>query len=228
MNPTTITVQWGPVNCVHRNGEITGYSVQYGEMGSESTQNMRVSGNSSGGMATISGLSPATMYTVVVAAENRAGTGDYSNPLTIETPESEYIYDNISNNTKYLDVYLSLNGDIIPNHGYVMSSDIGSTYNTALLCHTNRPILSGSFSSGGNWFAPYTRVHGNDVPGFKRNRGPMVVRLLRNTATGTPAEGIYECVIEDDASTTQTVYVGLYNSGGGIVNYHEQSSFVTL
>ena len=63
--------------------------MQYGEMGSESTQNMRVSGNSSGGVATISGLSPATMYTVVVAAENIAGTGDYSDPLTIDTPDSE-------------------------------------------------------------------------------------------------------------------------------------------
>ena len=232
VNHTTITVQWGPVNCVHRNGEITGSSVQYGEMGSESTQNMRVSGNSSGGMATISGLSPATMYTVVVAAENSAGTGDYSDPLTIDTPDSECItciIHVVSNNTKHLDVYLSLNGDIIPTHGYVMISDIGSTDNTALLCHTNRPILSGSFSSGGNWFAPdYTRVHENDVPGFKRNRGPMVVRLLRNTATDPPAEGIYECVVEDDTSTPQTVYVGLYNSGRGIVNYHEQSSFVTL
>ena len=81
---SSITVQWGMVPCIHRNGEITGYSVQYGE-----TQNMRVSGNSSGGMATISGLSPATMYTVVVAAENSAGTGDYSDPLTVETPNSE-------------------------------------------------------------------------------------------------------------------------------------------
>ena len=36
-------------------------------------------------------------------------------------------------------VYLSLNGDIIRNHGYVVISDIGSTDNTALLCHTNHP-----------------------------------------------------------------------------------------
>ena len=66
--------------------------MQYGEMGSESTQTMSVSGSSSGGMATISGLSPATMYTVVVAAENSAGTGDYSDPVTVETPDSEYIH----------------------------------------------------------------------------------------------------------------------------------------
>ena len=91
MNPTTIIVQWEMVPCIHRNGEIIGYSVRYGEMGSESTQTVRVSGNSSGGVATISGLSPATMYTVVVAAENRAGTGNYSDPLAVETPDSEFL-----------------------------------------------------------------------------------------------------------------------------------------
>ena len=126
-----------------------------------------------------------------------------------------------------LDVYLSLNGDIIPNHGYVMISDIGSTDNTALLYHTNRPATLGG-NSGGDWFAPdQNRVYGTEVPGFKRNRGPMVVRLLRNTATDPPAEGIYDCVIEDDTLTSHTVYVGLYNSGGGIiVSFHKQSSFL--
>ena len=116
-------------------------------------------------------------------------------------------------------VYLSLNGDIISNHGYVMISDIGSTDNTALLCHTNRlATLSGS-NSGGNWFTPdRTTVAGTDVPGFMRTRGPMVVRLLRNSATGTPLEGVYNCVIEDGTLTPQTVYVGLYSSGGGIIH----------
>ena len=41
----------------------------------------------------------------------------------------------------------------------------------------------------------------------------MIVRLRRNT--GTPEEGIYHCVVEDADNTPQTVYVGLYNSGGG-------------
>ena len=44
----------------------------------------------------------------------------------------------------------------------------------------------------------------------------MMVRLLRNTGTDTPSEGIYQCLVEDDTLTEQTVYVGLYNSGGGI------------
>ena len=114
-----------------------------------------------------------------------------------------------------LDIYLSLNSTIIPNHGYVIISDIGSTDNTALLCRTNKPPYP--YNSGGDWYAPdQTRVAGTAVPGFRRNRGPMVVRLLRNNATGTPALGIYDCWLEDDTFTPQSVYVGLYNSGGGI------------
>ena len=99
-----------------------------------------------------------------------------------------------------------------------MISDIGSTDDTALICHTNRnATLSNTDmpTSGGDWFAPdETRVNSNDVPGFRRNRGPMMVRLLRNT--DPPSEGIYHCLVEDDTFTLQTVYVGLYNIGGGI------------
>ena len=76
---SSITVQWGAVNCADRNGDITGYSVRYA--GGGSTQTMPDSGDSSGGMVTISGLSPATMYTVEVAAETSAGPGVYSDPV---------------------------------------------------------------------------------------------------------------------------------------------------
>ena len=85
---SSITVQWEMVPCIHRNGNITGYSVQY--TGGGSTQTMSVSADSSGGMVTISGLSPATMYLVQVAAVNSAGTGDYSDSMIINTPEREY------------------------------------------------------------------------------------------------------------------------------------------
>ena len=42
----------------------------------------------------------------------------------------------------------------------------------------------------------------------------MIVRLRRNSDT-EPEEGIYHCVVLDADNITQTVYVGLYNSGGG-------------
>ena len=109
------------------------------------------------------------------------------------------------------DVYISLDGIVIPNHGYVVISDIGSSDDDALLCHTNY----NGIPSTGDWFAPdKTRVNGNDVPGYTRNRGPMVVRLKRTT--GTPTQGIYVCAIEDDQSSRHIVYVGLYNMGEGI------------
>ena len=120
----------------------------------------------------------------------------------------------------FIDVYISLNESdvIIPDHGFVMISDIGSTENTALICNTNRPVINifNKRHSGGDWYGPSgTRVGGmgsDDVPGFVRTRGPMVVRLLRNTATDPPSEGIYHCVVEDDTMTEHTLYVGLYNS----------------
>ena len=115
-------------------------------------------------------------------------------------------------------MYISLNGDNIPNNGYVVISDIGTTNDIALLCNTNRSP-TGSGNSGGNWFVPDGSAVGSlsDVgttgADFGRTRAPGLVRLIRNSAaTGTPTEGIYRCEIQDD---TMTVYVGLYNSGGG-------------
>ena len=79
----SITVQWGAVDCIHRNGDITGYSVRYGVQGSgEGDRTVEIaSGDSSGGMYQISGLSSATVYTIEVAAVNNAGTGVYSDPI---------------------------------------------------------------------------------------------------------------------------------------------------
>ena len=217
-NSTAISVQWGPVvPCVDQNGPITGYSVRYGVMGSGSTQAGAVSGDSR--MATISELTKETVYTVEVAAETRAGTGVYSLPLTIQTPDSECVIvlciipvsDHIHNNS---DVYLSLNSTVIPNHGYVEIDDIGSTDDSSLLCHTNFPPPPGSANSGGDWFAPDgTNIPSSDVPGIIRVRGPMVVRLKRTS--GAPPEGIYRCSLLDNTSTVIHLYVGLYNSGQG-------------
>ena len=69
---SSITVQWGPVDCIRRNGDITGYSVQYG------SETVSVSGDYSGGMYVISGLMPSTTYSIQVAAETSTGTGPYS------------------------------------------------------------------------------------------------------------------------------------------------------
>ena len=99
-------------------------------------------------------------------------------------------------------------------------SDIGSTDDTALLCHTNCPPPPGSLHSGGNWFTPDGTRVGNigttNVPGFERNRDPMVVRLRKNTGSGTPAQGIYRCSIMNADEIEKNVSAGLYNDGEGI------------
>ena len=89
---------------------------------------------------------------------------------------------------------------------------------TPLLCHTNKPAI-GAHSSG-DWISPSGVIVGGintaTVPGFGRNRGPMLVRLWRTTAsTSPPVEGIYRCEVIDAGGTLQTVYVGLYNENGG-------------
>ena len=116
------------------------------------------------------------------------------------------------------DVYLSLDDDIISNHGYVEISGIGYNDDSALLCHTNFPPPPPSTHSGGDWHAPDgTRVFLTDVPGVTISRGFTVVRLKRRTS-GTPPEGIYRCTIDDAALTPQMVYVGLYTTGIGITS----------
>ena len=82
----SITVQWGAVDCIHRNGDITGYSMRYGIQGSGSTQTVSVSGGGAT-MTTISGLMASTTYSTEVAAVNSAGTGVYSTVIMEETAD---------------------------------------------------------------------------------------------------------------------------------------------
>ena len=107
------------------------------------------------------------------------------------------------------DLYLSLNGTII-NHSYVEISDIGSTDDTALICQTKYPATVDNTNSGADWLAPDgTKVTGDVIPGFRITRDSTMVRLLRNTSTDPPSEGIYICVIKND-TIYQTAYVALY------------------
>ena len=84
---SNITVQWGAVDCIHHNGDITGYSVRYGVQGSGSTQTRDVSGGDTR-QTTISGLNPSTNYSIQVAAVNSAGIGVYSGPIIAITGKS--------------------------------------------------------------------------------------------------------------------------------------------
>ena len=59
----SISVQWGAVECIHHNGDITGYLVHYRVQGNENAQTMHVSGASAID-TTISSLIPSTTYSI--------------------------------------------------------------------------------------------------------------------------------------------------------------------
>ena len=75
VTPHSITVHWEEVDCLDRNGAITGYVARALSNGREEGT-ASVDGDDR--EATISGLTPSTQYIVQVAAVNSAGTGPYS------------------------------------------------------------------------------------------------------------------------------------------------------
>ena len=84
---TTITVQWGPVEC--NNGEITGYSVKlYREIGDSGRAVGRMLGTDQMEVS-LNELTPA-VYSIQVAAVNNVGTGPYSTALTAKVDGKHY------------------------------------------------------------------------------------------------------------------------------------------
>ena len=85
--PNSITVRWKEVDCLLRNGMITGYTAQ-------AVRNGEVEGTASVGgdarQATISGLESSTEYSVQVATVNGAGTGPFSSPPITVMSSGEY------------------------------------------------------------------------------------------------------------------------------------------
>ena len=120
--------------------------------------------------------------------------------------------------------YVSFMGETLPNHSYVnlteVGDDDGDPGNT-VRCHTD----SSTCCSGdqgihrGDWYFP----DGNRLlfPGPGRDiaeaRGAQRVDIRRNNNDNSPS-GIYRCDITTDAvqdnSVRETVYVGLYATGG--------------
>ena len=79
---TTIILTWDELNCVDRNGVITGYVIQYGITTFNTSVN--VTGTSASDRTfTASGLVPLTTYMFRITAVNSDGVGPYSNELNL-------------------------------------------------------------------------------------------------------------------------------------------------
>ena len=123
--------------------------------------------------------------------------------------------------------YLSFMGETLPNHAYVdlteVGTDTGDPGNT-LRCHTD---LSSCCSGGqgnhrGDWNFPdgsRPPFISNSVDFFETRSDQRVDLHRRNNAN--PPSGIYHCTIptnavndENDGSVRETLYAGLYTTGG--------------
>ena len=121
--------------------------------------------------------------------------------------------------------YVSFMNETLPNHAYVSLHEVGNTDRCRdqhnVLCHTN---LSSCCSGGqgphrGDWYFPDGNrlLFSGDI---HEARGDQRVNIRRNNYPTSPS-GIYRCDIptfaahdENDTSVRETVYVGLYATGG--------------
>ena len=107
---------------------------------------------------------------------------------------------------------VTLRGVFYDDHDLVTISNIGFSDSTAINATLTTNYLNGSQHEG-NWIVPdgTTVDSSGSVPGF---RGPLIVRLLRTS--GTPQQGIYQCVAKNATVILRTLHIGLYSSGEGV------------
>ena len=75
-------VTWGMIECIERNGIITGYTVVFQEQGGANVPSNTVNRTFS-----VGGLIPYTNYAFQVAGVNDVDTGPFTNLLTVITAE---------------------------------------------------------------------------------------------------------------------------------------------
>ena len=74
------------VPCMHQNGDITGYLVQYGILGNGNMETKMITG-SDNQTTSLNGLMSDMDYLVQVAGVNGEGVGEFRN-ITVTTPRS--------------------------------------------------------------------------------------------------------------------------------------------
>ena len=83
MTSRSISMFWDAIDCIDRNGEITGYTVEFWEEDGAGIPGEVVNQTT----FTASGLTPHTNYTFRVAGVNSNGIGPFTEPITILTNE---------------------------------------------------------------------------------------------------------------------------------------------
>ena len=126
--------------------------------------------------------------------------------------------------------YVSFMNETLPNHGYVDLNLVGNPRRDpsdySVQCHTDLDTCC-SGDEGlhrGDWYFPNGTRPSFFGPGVKIHESRLAQRVdIRRDNNANSPSGIYRCDIstdavhdEDDISVRDTVYVGLYASGGMI------------
>ena len=120
--------------------------------------------------------------------------------------------------------YVRFMGETLPNHSYVDLSLVGSYYSgNEVVCYTDLSTccFGGAGPHRGDWYFP----NGDRLPfpgshPLVERRLDQRVELSRRAVSDSIPSGIYHCDIEtravhsDDNTARETVFVGLYDSGG--------------
>ena len=102
-----------------------------------------------------------------------------------------------------------------PNNSIVTNTDIG-TGSEALLCTTTYTLCCSSANQETQWYFP----NGSQVPNnpnlpYRRTRGRYPGRVILSRNSESTITGIFRCDIPDASGVTQSLYVGIYDSGTG-------------
>ena len=116
--------------------------------------------------------------------------------------------------------YVSFRGETLPNHSYMDLSLVGSASSVSVQCHTdlNTCCTDGLASADRpDWYFPSGAQVGFSTGGgdIYQVRGAQRIDLRRRNNADSPS-GIYRCKIptDDGDLVRETVYVGIYGSGG--------------
>ena len=121
--------------------------------------------------------------------------------------------------------YVSFMGETLPNHAFVNLSLVGNAGDDSVQCRTDLSTCCSGVqgSDRGDWYYPSgDRLLFSALNVVYQHRIAQRVDLRRNGNADMPS-GIYRCDIEtnavnsdysDDTTTRETVYTGLYVTGG--------------
>ena len=133
--------------------------------------------------------------------------------------------------------YVSFMGETLPNHAYVDLSLVGNddSGSDSVQCHTDLSTCC-TGSPRGDWFRPGSDqslpFSSKSSTGVYEVHGNKRVDLRHRNNVDRPY-GIYRCDIattavhdDDDPSVRESVYVGIYASGGIYINFNYKAKLI--